>query len=272
MENNNIENLSSLSENGACKKRRMYKKIVKNNIKPSFEKSPVLMRSVIIKDTIKNCLIYNEKDRENIMNYMNSRYIECGFINPQQKMQILLGDWERVMRYIESENRFAKLCSAKKIKIDDNLDPILVKPDIAFPIGDQIDLVYFKIGKPNVSQKGEKNKFKRDLQLYATILYGRKLGFKNIRASFYFLKKNTDNSSNKSVNDVNFFGDGGNIVTMTDYYNEEANDLDDDINALINKYKDGIEEDDQDEDTCKYCDYYNVCKYKKAPVQMNEEN
>ena len=270
---NLIENLSSLSENGACKKRRSYKKIFANKIAPSFTSSPALKRSQIIKKTIKNCIIYNIKDGESVMEYMNSRYVECGFVNPQQKMQILLSDWRRVMRYLNSETRPGKLCSAKEISIDPNLPSFRVHPDMAFPDGDSIELVFYKIGKPSVTQSGDKNKIKRDLQLYAAVLYGRQLGFKNIKASFYYLAKKTDSSADWASCDTNFFGsEGGNIITLVDLHeNDNVNTTDMEIKPSLMLFKEGIDEDDQDENSCKYCDFYHMCKYKKPPISVNME-
>ena len=74
------------------------------------------------------------------------------------------------------------------------------------------NLFTIRQGKPNVTQKGNKNAMKRDLQLYATILYGRQMGFKNITASFYFLKKDTDTLT-WNLNEQSFFG-SGNIVSL----------------------------------------------------------
>lgn len=262
-----IQTLSSLSEIGACKKRRKYLNILGDSIVKAPIKSTIYKRAEICSDTIVNALKYNERDKKNIMTYMNGRYVEAGFINPQQKKQVLLNDWFKVMRYLDDEKRAPSFPKSKIITLRDEIEPVRVSPHVAFECGDQIELVLYKIGKPNVSQKGDKNKLKRDLQLYSMVLYGRELGFKNITASFYFLRKDTD-GSNKAQNEAYFFGGGGNIVNMSDLYDGKATDLDEYMDGLLQEYIEGINEENQDEDTCKYCQYYNICKYKSAPIAI----
>lgn len=258
-----VEPLSSLSEYGACKKRRQYSFLFKQIVKKAPVNNSVYKRTVICIDTIQNALRYGVKNDKDIMEYMNSRYVECGFINPQQKMQILLDDWRRVMRYIKDEPRVPTFPKATNIKIADAY--YRVNPHVAFFSGNHVEYVIFKIGKPTVTSKGDKNKLKRDLQLYALILYGRMHGFTSISANFYFLKKGTDKGK-WSLNDQFFFGGGDNIVSMTDVYFGEENDLDRQMQEEIKLFSDGLSEEQETEETCMYCDYYNCCKYKKAVV------
>lgn len=267
-----VDSLSSLCEAGACKKRRRYESVLQDTLVKAPVKSTVYKRAEIAADTIINALRYGEKNRKHIMEYMNSRYVEGGFINPQQKKQVLLGDWNRIMRYLNDEGRAPSFPKSGIITLHEDLNPIRVNPHVAFDCGDQVELVIFKIGKPNISQRGDVNKFKRDLQLYSMIKYGRALGYKNITASFYFLKKDTDKSI-WGQNEPFFFGGGGNIVNMQDLVvGDEETQLDKDMNALIEEYIEGISEEDQTDDNCLYCQYRNICKYKSAPISIKNED
>lgn len=271
-ENQVVDSLSSLCETGACRKKRKYEKILKDTITDTPVKSTVYKRAEIVSDTIINALKYKEKNKKNIMEYMNGRYVEAGFINPQQKKQTLLDDWHRVMRYLNDEERLPSFPDGKLICLDENIRPIMVKPHVMFECGDQVEIVMFKIGRPNITQSGNKNAIKRDMQLYSMILYGRKLGFKNVTASFYFLKKDNDRTT-WSRNEPYFFGGGGSIVNMQSLQAEdEETDLDVKMAGLIEQYVDGISEEELSEDDCKYCKYVNICKYKSAPISVLEEN
>lgn len=267
-----VESLSSLSESGACKKRRRYKAILGDTLTQMPVKNTAYKRAEVITDTIINALKYNEKNSKHIMEFMNGRFVECGFINPQQKKQMLISDWHRVMRYISDESRLPSFPKGGVVKIHDEINPIRVKPDVAFECGSSVEYVIFKIGKPHVTQSGDKNQFQRDLQLYSLIKYGRDQGFNNITASFYFLKKDNDTTIWAKNEPYFFGGGGGNIVNMVDpYFNGSENELDDSMSGVINKYVEGINEEDQSENNCKYCPYANICQYKSAPIAIEEE-
>ena len=51
------------------------------------------------------------------MEYMNGRYVEAGFINPQQKNQVLLDDWRKIHRYIRDEQRKPLIRRKKKYSL-----------------------------------------------------------------------------------------------------------------------------------------------------------
>ena len=111
------DRLSSLSEYGACKKRRTFKGVLGDSIKSSVPTGTFYKRAEICADTIQQALRYNEREDRNIMEYMNSRYIEAGFLNPQQKMQVLLVDWRRVMRYLRDEHRVPSFFAKRLVSV-----------------------------------------------------------------------------------------------------------------------------------------------------------
>jgi hypothetical protein len=177
-------------------------------------------------------------------------------------------DNNRVMRYLKGESR--KIFFPKGGTVQVGNRSYTVKPDAAAECGNQIELIIFKIGKPTTTQKGRGNAFQRDMQLYAMILYGRQLGYSNITASFYYLKK-TGETEDWSSCDQNFFGGGGNIVQINDLYFGEPNDLDKKMEELIQKNEEGLAVEDQEEATCEYCKYYDICKYTLPPTRLEAE-
>ena len=199
------------------------------------------------------------------MQYMQSRFPECGFKNYQQMQQQLLWDHRRVMRYLKGENRRPSFPKALPVRIGNRVYD--VHCDAAFECGDQVELVIFKVGKPTMTQTGRGNAFQRDMQLYALQLYGRELGFKNITSSFYFLRKSSDTSYWNQC-EQSFFGSGDNIIQITDLYDGVENELDRRMLPLIAKNDSGIAEEDQEESTCEYCDKYDICKYTLPPVRL----
>ncbi len=252
-----------LTEADACVKARSFLVDLKEATQPEN-----YFRSVIVKSTIRASLIFNERDPSSIMQYMKGRYPECGFKNYQQMQQQLLWDHRRVMRYVKADNRKPSFPKGMKVMIGDI--PYVVKPDVAFECGNSIELVIFKVGKPTMTQTGRNNAFQRDMLLYAMILYGRMLGFKNVTASIYFLKKTSDTGSWNQCSQ-SFFGEGDNIVQKTDLYFGEKTELDEKMEDLVEMNKRGIQEEEQAESTCEYCKNYDICKYTLPPKKVEEE-
>ena len=66
--------MSALTEASACRKSRNFGYEPKDGAQPEN-----YFRTIIVKDTIRNALIFNVRDPKEIMEYMMSRYPECGF-------------------------------------------------------------------------------------------------------------------------------------------------------------------------------------------------
>ena len=256
--------MSRLTEADACMVSRDFAFVPKESAQPEN-----YFRTIIIRDTIRYALIYSVREPAPVMEYMQSRYAECGFKNYQQKQAQLLWDHRRVMRYLKSEPRRPSFPAARAVRIGSAKYDVRV--DAVFECGDQAELVVFKAGKPTMTRTGRGNAFQRDLQLYAMQLYGRQLGYKNITASFYFLRKDTDAPYwNKC--EQNFFGNGGNVIQLKDLYDGEENELDRRMLPLVKKNEYGISGEEQDEKTCRYCDKYDICKYTLPPARLSDEN
>ena len=95
-----MENMSKLTEASACRKSRGFSFVPREGAQPEN-----YFRTIIVKDTIRNALIYNVRDPKEVMQYMQSREPECGYKNYQQMQQQLLWDHRRVMRYLKGESR-----------------------------------------------------------------------------------------------------------------------------------------------------------------------
>lgn len=263
--------LAQLSEAGMCKTSRMVEAKLGGILKKGESKSPNFFRAYICRDIIQNALRYKVKKGKDVMEYMNGRYVEAGFINPQQKKQVLLDDWRKIMRYLREEKREPKFVKTGYPVLKDGELPIEVRPTVLFPVGDKVDIVLIKIGRPNVTKKGDKGKLARSLQLYAMIKYARMLGYKNITASFYFLTKSND-TNNWLTNDPLFFTGDSNIVSMSDLWDgtDTPNDLDKEMQPLIDLYYQGVDECIAEEHG-QTCAYPELCRYKKAPIKVEVE-
>ena len=263
--------LAQLSEAGMCKASRMVEAKLGGILKKGESKSPNFFRAYICRDIIQNALRYKIKKGKDVMEYMNGRYVEAGFINPQQKKQVLLDDWRKIMRYLREEKREPKFVKTGYPVLKEGELPIEVRPTVLFPVGDKVDIVLIKIGRPNVTKKGDKGKLARSLQLYAMIKYARMLGYKNITASFYFLTKSND-TNNWLTNDPLFFTGDSNIVSMSDLWDgtDTPNDLDKEMQPLIDLYYQGVDECIAEEHG-QTCAYPELCRYKKAPIKVEVE-
>lgn len=263
--------LAQLSEAGMCKTSRMVEAKLGGILKKGESKSPNFFRAYICRDIIKNALRYKITKGKDVMEYMNGRYVEAGFINPQQKKQVLLDDWRKIMRYLREEKREPKFVKTGYPVLKEGELPIEVRPTVLFPVGDKVDIVLIKIGRPNVTKKGDKGKLARSLQLYAMIKYARMLGYKNITASFYFLTKSND-TNNWLTNDPLFFTGDSNIVSMSDLWDgtDTPNDLDKEMQPLIDLYYQGADECIAEEHG-QTCAYPELCRYKKAPIKVEVE-
>ena len=278
------QGLSSLTRTEACDHSRSFAFEGKD-----VSQGEIYFRTAIVKATIKNALMYGIKAKtvvlkkdgtvddmkskkayeKAVMQYMMTRYAECGFKNYQQRQEQLLWDHRRVMRYLKSEHRVMSIPEEGTVEIAGKTR--VIRPDLAVICGTQAEFIYFKNSKPKFTQTGRKNDFNRDIQLYATILYGRQLGFENITASFYFLKMAGD-SGTWSCCPQTFFGNGSdNIVQMNDVYQGKPNDLDKQMEEKIQMLIDGVEPEKMPEEECEYCKHYDLCKFTLPALRIGEE-
>lgn len=171
-------------------------------------------------------------------------------------------------RYCMCEKRKPTFVQPKTLHIGGY--DIKVKPDAVFFDKDYIELVIWRVGMPNISDRGrtKDGSTKSCLELYFLLLYGRSLvpaGKKmTIKASYYFLRKKTDRRD--FLADMEFFsGDGGNVVTLSEDYKggtKEATELDRQFAKELSDFYDGEECSGKD---CESCLFRPACEYQKAP-------
>lgn len=179
-------------------------------------------------------------------------------------------------RLCKSETRTPKFASKEVIQVG-NYD-VSVAPDVIFDDGQTIEVVMYRAGKPSVKAKGRKldGGPMTCLELYFMVLYGRNLVKKgevrNIRASYYFLRKDTDKRDAPWDGDF-FSGSGGNVVFLEDdpYLggSNQKSELDILFADQLKFYEEGMEE--CSEEVCATCRLKTACKYKKAPEKYEKK-
>ncbi len=183
-----------------------------------------------------------------------------------------------LQRYAMSESRKPTYLGKKKDIIMGNYQ-VSVSPDAVFDDGKVLEVVMIRTGKPSVSTQGRNKDTKAadSIELYSMILYGRELipagQSRQVEASYYFLRKNTDTKNNAW--DFDFFsGSGGNVVSIMDEQylggSNSRTELDLHFDDIIKVYEEG--EDICDEETCKTCPLYTACFYQKTPKPYEEKN
>ena len=278
--------VSALKRNHLCTKSMHFDFEAKDN-----SSSEAGSRSQIVKDTIINALKYdlkrlmkvcypngkqNYKDSEKaysraVMEYMATRYDECGFINYQQKQEQLLWDHRRVMRYLNWERRIPSFPEPDTVELGNRT--VQVKPDLLFESAPGVaEVVFLKnsFAQPRPRHKNGADEFyEYDLQLYSAILYARKKGYNNITASIYFMKKRSD-CSNWYCCSQEFTGD--NIIRMIDLYDGKDNELDDKIRSqYFSCLNQGIDDEEMKGIDCRFCPHYDICKYELPSISTYQE-
>lgn len=257
---------SKMTEANACRKKQAfaYKRTADDG-----DRLPVYYRTKIAVDAVINAISGHHTPKE-IMWYMSSRYArEVKCFNPQERPALCLYDHFPVARYVKVENRTPKYYRVSRQVMMGDV-PVTASAHLGFEQdnGKTIELVLLKLSKPTMTQKGRGNAFNRDFLIYSLILLGRKLGYSNVVASIYFLRK-YDDSYNFQKNDDSFFGT--NVISFRDEYKGEDTAWDRKMKDLLTVWKCGIPETEQEEDTCGYCDLRHICKYKLPPKEIEKE-
>lgn len=253
------ESMSALSKKGLCQTSRGFESAY-GSAKDTTQ-GQAYLRHLVIEGTIVNALLYGFRKKEDVFRYFYTRYPEIKFKNDMQELINRTWDGFYIMRYLNAEKRSGTYAPLVIVEVKDR--KYRIKASIMFVSGenrDSVELVKFKIGR---STGGDP--FARDLQLYCMLLAGKKLGFKNIKASFYYLAKESDGKTRSSC-DRTFFGEG--IVTRT--YDGEKTDKE--MEKFFETVEAGIPFEDMEEDSCTYCQTFHVCHYKKAPKPFEEED
>ena len=253
-----VASMSELSRKGCCERAREFKKNF-GTVSDSTQ-GQAYYRNRVLTSTIQNALLYNFRKKEDVYSYIETRYPEIGYENEIQYRVNLAWDKFYVMRYLDAEKRRGVYAPSVQVTIGEK--EYNVSPHVMFVSGENredVELVVFKTGRPSSSDS-----FDRTLQLYAMLLAGKKLGYKNVKASFYHLVRTVDGGSRRAC-DPCFFGE--NIISM-----EYSEDTDKEMEKYLEAVSSGIHFDDMEEDNCTFCPYINACRYKQAPVPFKEED
>ncbi|MDO4978166.1 MAG: ATP-dependent helicase [Eubacteriales bacterium] len=156
-----------------------------------------------------------------------------------------------------------------------------------FDDGTNLELVIFRIGKPSITQSGKTKDKGVSTSIELALLskmgerYVREGESRNIIASYYFLRKDSDRST--GIVDHDFFsGSGGNVVSMEHFYTggEEAAEFEQYLKGLIKDFEEG---ELCTGDTCNHCIKRSVCQFQmpliakekqisiKGPIAYSEE-
>ena len=244
-----------------CTKAREY-----DELHLESRKNPYYDNAIIAKDIIKGYL-NNEFEISEFHDLVNQG-VEKDYLTEragEARQNQLVKSLER---YCKSEMRTATFLPKKELEIGDYL--ISIKPDAVFYDNNNIELVIYRVGKPDITMNGKKRdaSVEKCLELYFLLQYGRSLipkgKYQNVTASYYFLRKNTD-SHQKPWDDDFFSEKGGNIVFLEQPYiggDNTSTPLDTHYLALLEEYSIGKECTDED---CKKCMWNTACNYVKIP-------
>ncbi len=195
---------------------------------------------------------------------------------------------ENLVRYLSNEHRTPHFVSKEVIEIGHDNIGIACKPDALFidSANREVEAVIYRSGSPSINQrtgiKADKvENMKEWFKLWVLKQYAYGYALKHLslkkgdvftaKASYYFMKKSTDN---KAPRDNDFFsGMGGNIVFLEDKYKFGETVCATSDDQLFFKFIDecdaGIECTDKD---CDACPAKANCKYTKAPVQLAKKS
>lgn len=174
-----------------------------------------------------------------------------------------------------SETRKAEFPSSQELEYEDYI--VTVKPDAVFRNPDgSIDLVIYRAGKPDIVMKGSRRDgtVEQCLELYFLLQYGKKLvpigETVLLRANYYYLRKNTDQSNGVWDNDF-FSGKGGNVVYLEQMFiggSTTTTTADVHYSELLEQYTIGR---DCTKEECEKCAWSVACNYVKTPDLFEEK-
>lgn len=272
-----------------CEFRRSRNVRIKNakGIENIYEKA------VLIKELIRKGLFHVNTDEE-IEAILGLSMKEMDYPTEETAKLHAADAYRQIMRYLTSEHREPEIAEAKIVSPFQLFD-VRVKPDYIFRgvreftyesfngktktkytlPKNYIEVVKICCRKPDVylSGKGKDSGMKQRLELFAMLMYARSLVAPgeqvNVCASYYFLRKNSDNSITKEF-DLNFFeGQGAsNIVTLwEEYVPEMKTELDYEFQPQFEDFYLG---EDVCGSSCDGCDFFEMCHYTKPPLLLEE--
>lgn len=255
----------------------------------------VYEKAVLIKDMIRKRLFHVATDEE-IEASLEMSFMDMNYPTEETAKLHAADAYRQIMRYVHCEDRTPEVAPLKTVRPFDLFD-VRVKPDYIFTgvkefpytevVGKKkstytipkkyIEVVKIKCSKPNVSltSKAKDAGIMQSLELYAMLLYARSLVGPdekdiNVCASYYYLRKNNDNSATKQF-DTDFFENkgAGNIVTLWEEYKPEGKT---ELDLLFQpQFEEFVTGEQVADSACVGCDFYELCHYTKPPKKLDDE-
>ena len=254
-------NSRDLSSFNRCTIRRNHNEITTKSAKGNSYNKAVLVKSII-----KESLI-NKLSSQEIKEKLIEGFKEINYLSEETKRIHVEETHRQIMRYLSWEKREPYFPENKEINIF-GID-VSISPDVCFITDKYVEIVKYKIGKPNITKKGRKLDYSvnNNLELYAMMCLASEIAEKHninhVKSSFYFLRK-TDESHKDNVFDPYFDNikgkESNNMVSLEYYSDEEKLFLDAHFKELYEDFKKG----QIGCENCEYCDFYNICNYKHA--------
>ena len=305
----NMPSVMKASELGKSHRCGFYRE---KNLFLNSESNLYFEKAIIIKDSIKALLkekaktgTLSEDVRKEVFEHLMETMSHMGY-KTQKTARINAEDaYRQIMRYVLCETRTPLFTLPAVVDVCGM--QVKVAPTMVFLTSDGVEVVKLSASKPKVTQKGRKldDSANSNLELYAMIQYGKryiKQGHEaTVKASFYYLRKNTDKPSEGKF-DLDFWdtASAGNVVSIEDrvigggfqclfgckpgcedcencMYPEmcaflpEKSALDLAFEPQVDEFKKGIDKEECTDEMCAACDFRHVCNYNEPPIILNKE-
>lgn len=260
--------------------------------------SLVYEKASYIKDTVKKGVLFGEKVS---VSEMQKKFLDFGYPTEETAFRNAADAYRQIYRYVNSEQRKPQKASVKTV-FPYGLFGVEVRPDFVFfgykefghfyvdekgrkktyfTTEPYLEVVILRCGLPDVTARGNKNDHcaAKRKELYAMLCYGMEYAKENgmaaqnlqVEASYYFLRKKSDNYKEMEFDPDFFEGKGGgNIISIHDYYHDNTS-----LSEIDTVYKPQFERflkgDSACETDCEKCDFYNLCNFTLPPKYIEKE-
>lgn len=278
MSNLSSEDKKAYKSSGYYRGKNRCVKLREHDLQLTTEKNAAYDTAVTEKDILRN--IYEGNFSIDELADLVSQGVEDKF-----KAQEVTRD---LGRYLKSESRKPILAHTKFFDIGG--EKVRVKPDFIFDDGDTLEIVFMRSSKPDVTMRGKKNDtgVNQSLELWYGIIYGRAYrddmakkdadaAKRNIKASYYFLRKDTDKAY--GLYDLDFFSKSGkNVVYLYEPSSDEIDKKGQIVagrkitdNQFFPQLEDFIGGTECTADDCKTCINRTSCEYQKSPEPFEKK-
>lgn len=272
-----------------------------------FEKAKIIKDCIkaLLKEKVNNGGDLSEDVRKEVYKNLLETMSHMGY-KTKKTAEINAKDaYRQIMRYVLCETRVPLFTYPAVVDVGGMA--VKVSPTMVFLTNDEVEVVKLSASKPKVTQAGKKldDSANSNLELYAMVQYGKRYVPQGreatVKASFYYLRKNTDKPSENRF-DLDFWdtANAGNVVSIEDKvigggfrclfgckpgcsdcedcaYPEmcaflaEKTPLDITFEPQIDAFKKGIDKEECTSEMCATCDFKHICNYNEPPIIFNKE-